>query len=215
MAEFRPYGKTPRLNRDIIITEKIDGTNAGIHVEELVPFDTSVDWTDERGVTHVSWCDNAVRVSAQSRNRLIFPGKTTDNAGFAGWVEENKRALAELLGKGLHFGEWFGPGVQGHGYGRDAKAFALFNPDRYDANALMDAQDAGVNIETVPVLYDGPFLQDAIEEAVSFLRRRGSQVWGAQGLEAEGVIVFHTASRQVYKVLCKNDDLPKSLAAVA
>lgn len=215
MTEFTPYGKTPRLNRDIIITEKIDGTNAGIRIEQVEePFsqnETSLGasfWPGTgEGPTHYA-------VTAQSRNRIITPnhdGQSTDNAGFAAWVYEHAGVLIPALGVGMHFGEWFGKGVNGHGYGQD-KMFALFNPDRYDQEALGQARQDGVNIDTVPVLYRGPFLQDAIEDAVAYLRREGSQVFGAEGMEAEGVIVFHSASRQVYKVLCKNDDIPKSYA---
>ena len=32
---FVEFRKIPRLNRDIIITEKIDGTNASIVIEEV------------------------------------------------------------------------------------------------------------------------------------------------------------------------------------
>ena len=50
--EFRAWPKTPRLNgASMVITEKIDGTNACIIVTE-----------DGR------------RIGAQSRNRLISPG---------------------------------------------------------------------------------------------------------------------------------------------
>lgn len=62
--EFREWPKTPRLYRDVAITEKIDGTNAAIHVD------------GESG-----------RVAAQSRRRLITPDD--DNYGFAGWVRRN------------------------------------------------------------------------------------------------------------------------------
>ena len=30
--EFQGFGKIPRLNRDIVITEKIDGSNAAIGI---------------------------------------------------------------------------------------------------------------------------------------------------------------------------------------
>lgn len=30
--EFQPWPKIARLNRDIVITEKIDGTNAAVHI---------------------------------------------------------------------------------------------------------------------------------------------------------------------------------------
>jgi len=32
--EFLPFGKIPRLLRDIIITEKLDGTNASVTITE-------------------------------------------------------------------------------------------------------------------------------------------------------------------------------------
>lgn len=32
VTQFQKYPKTPRLNRNCVITEKIDGTNSGIHV---------------------------------------------------------------------------------------------------------------------------------------------------------------------------------------
>ena len=34
VPEFKPWPKIPRLRRSIVITEKIDGTNAIIHVAE-------------------------------------------------------------------------------------------------------------------------------------------------------------------------------------
>lgn len=102
-VEFREFPKIPRLNRDVIITEKIDGTNAAVVV------------TDGG-------------VYAQSRKRIITPGD--DNFGFAGWVAQNAEALASVLGPGWHYGEWYGLGIQ-RGYGLTERRFALFNPDRY------------------------------------------------------------------------------------
>ena len=103
---FEAWPKIARLNRDCIITEKIDGTNAAVIV------------TDDG------------RVGAQSRTRLITPGD--DNFGFARWVHENADALAATLGPGRHFGEWWGQGIQ-RKYGLDHKRFSLFNVNRYDA----------------------------------------------------------------------------------
>jgi hypothetical protein len=60
---FHPFGKVPRLLSDIVVTEKIDGTNGAIVVSE----------------------DG--KVYAQSRNRVISPDD--DNYGFAKWVERN------------------------------------------------------------------------------------------------------------------------------
>lgn len=104
MIEFKPWPKTPRLFRDIVVTEKIDGTNAAIII-------------DEEG-----------NVGAQSRNRLITP--EADNFGFAGWVSRNATALLEHLGPGYHYGEWWGNGIQ-RGYDQSEKHFSLFNTHRF------------------------------------------------------------------------------------
>src|ERR1035437_6203226 len=100
------FPKIARLNRDIVITEKIDGTNAAIGIVEA-PFTVS----DGEGGPEF----RGYRVYAQSRNRIITPGK--DNAGFAAWVESIKDIAIEVLGPGLHFGEWWGNGIQ-RGYGQ-------------------------------------------------------------------------------------------------
>jgi hypothetical protein len=101
--EFQGWPKTPRLFRDIVVTEKIDGTNAAIII------------TDDG-------------VGAQSRKRLIDP--ESDNFGFAQWVWDNSDDLVRLLGPGRHFGEWWGKGIQ-RGYGLDERRFSLFNTGRY------------------------------------------------------------------------------------
>lgn len=102
--QFQPFPKIPRLSRDIIITEKIDGTNAQIYVAE----------------------DGTVK--AGSRNRWITP--EDDNFGFARWVKNREFELATALGIGRHYGEWWGYGIQ-RGYGLVEKRFTLFNPERY------------------------------------------------------------------------------------
>jgi hypothetical protein len=184
---FQPWPKIARLNRDIVITEKIDGTNSAIHITPS-------------------------KVVAQSRNRLIFPGKDTDNFGFAAWVQEHEQALRSLLGEGLHFGEWWGQGI-GRNYELDHKRFSLFNTAAWGflrrdiTRPALPHDELALGI--VPILYEGPFSQDAINEAVNLLRYAGSQaVPGFQ--HPEGIVVFHTASREMYKVTIEKDDKPKS-----
>lgn len=105
MIEFQPFPKIGRLRRDCLITEKIDGTNAQIIM-------------DEEG-----------NIQAASRNRLIYVGD--DNYGFAAWVDANKADLL-TLGPGRHFGEWWGSGVQrGYGLAKGEKRFSLFNTSRW------------------------------------------------------------------------------------
>lgn len=101
--EFIEFPKMARLSREIIITEKIDGTNACVFVGE----------------------DGTIK--AGSRTRWITP--QDDNFGFAAWVERNADALREL-GPGRHYGEWWGKGIQ-RGYGLTERRFSLFNVSRW------------------------------------------------------------------------------------
>jgi hypothetical protein len=111
VPEFKEFPKIARLNRECIITEKIDGTNGCVVVCE------------DGGV----W--------AQSRNRTL--AHETDPFGFALWVERNKDALRDALGVGYHFGEWWGSGIQRR-YGLTGidKRFSLFNVERWSEVAL-------------------------------------------------------------------------------
>lgn len=101
--EFREFPKIPRLSREIIVTEKIDGTNAQVFIME----------------------DG--QVIAGSRSRYITP--QDDNHGFAAWVETHHEELLQL-GPGRHFGEWWGSGIQ-RNYGLKEKRFSLFNVHRW------------------------------------------------------------------------------------
>lgn len=104
LGEFREFPKIPRLSRECIVTEKIDGTNASVYVAE----------------------DGTVR--AGSRTRWITP--SDDNHGFAAWVSDHAGELRSGLGAGHHFGEWWGCGIQ-RGYGLTEKRFSLFNVSRW------------------------------------------------------------------------------------
>ena len=100
---FLPFAKMARFSREIVITEKIDGTNAQIYIGENGEFLTG------------------------SRNRWITP--EDDNFGFAKWARDNRDELMQL-GSGRHFGEWWGLGVQ-RGYGLKERRFSLFNTARW------------------------------------------------------------------------------------
>jgi hypothetical protein len=101
--EFQEFPKMARLSRRVIITEKIDGTNAQVCITE----------------------NGEVRFG--SRTRWITPDD--DNFGFARWATENLDELMKL-GPGRHFGEWWGAGIQ-RGYGLKEKRFSLFNVSRW------------------------------------------------------------------------------------
>lgn len=198
--EFAAWPKTPRLLRDITITEKIDGTNAAIGIVSVeAPLD------DPNIIAHITLgldtdLQRMYAVYAQSRTRLITPGKLTDNYGFAGWVGRNAHELVELLGEGLHYGEWWGNGIQ-RGYGMTEKWFSLFNTARF--HGFEERTD--LNIRAVPVLYQGPHDTNAINDAMTRLREHGS-VAAPGFMNPEGICVYHAASRTISKVtLDKND----------
>lgn len=195
-VDFQKFPKIARLNRDIIITEKIDGTNAQILIEhvDLVPPDTNEDL--------LMRVDDFVLI-AGSRRRWLTP--TKDHFGFREWVNENKEELVQL-GPGRHFGEWWGQGIQ-RKYGMHKKVFSLFNTHRwlYDRPACCDV---------VPVLYEGPFDQQAIRDTVLKLSQDGSSAarkYHDLSTKAEGVVVFHKHANQLFKVTIENDEIPKSL----
>jgi hypothetical protein len=126
LPEFKPYPKIARLRREILITEKIDGTNAIIHVPE----------------------DPTGPVLAGSRTRWLTPN-SKDNFGFAAWVALHAEAL-RVLGPGYHYGEWWGAGIQRR-YGLTEKRFSLFAVDRWGDGRQPRPACCGV----VPALWRG------------------------------------------------------------
>ena len=97
---FQPFQKIARYSRLCTITEKIDGTNASIWIDDL-----------------------STEFRTASRTKWITP--EDDNAGFSRWAYEHKEELMQL-GPGHHFGEWWGQGIQRR-YAQTRKRFSLFN----------------------------------------------------------------------------------------
>jgi len=106
--EFVEFPKIARLSREILITEKIDGTNAQVYIGEDGTFLTG------------------------SRSRWITP--EDDNFGFSRWAHDHKEELLKL-GPGSHFGEWWGAGIQRR-YGLTEKRWSLFNTTRWTPETL-------------------------------------------------------------------------------
>ena len=211
--KFEAFQKIPRLKKECVITEKLDGTNAQIFIHNWdtfsseyfanIPEDCSftpgqllekahLAWdeeTDKNGAMYeVAWGkDWLVRVG--SRNRYL--NAKEDNYGFYRWVDQN---LAELLklGPGRHFGEWWGYGIQRQ-YGLAEKRFSLFNTGRWNEDATLPAV-----CHVVPVLYKGDFDTGTVDGVMRTLKLNGSKA--APGfMNPEGVIIYHAASRQLFK----------------
>lgn len=195
--EFEPWQKIARLNREIVITEKIDGTNAAI---VIVPKgDIDFDGHYHQLIAEV----DDFFVFAQSRTRFITP--LDDNYGFAKWVAANAPTLVEYLGEGRHYGEWWGAGIQRkYGFIGSDKRFSLFNVARWGD---IDVNDI-VGLHVVPMLYRGQFDTWVVDSVMRELRRYGS-VAAPGFMRPEGVVIYHTAARQLFKVTLEGDDAPK------
>ena len=199
--EFTPFAKIPRLNRECVITEKIDGTNAQVFIIREAEALCQEGWINPTAIA--TWAHDGVvtEVFAGSRTRWVTP--ISDNAGFAKWVSANAEQLKEELGPGQHFGEWWGNGIQrGYGLSNGDKRFSLFNVGRWNLDNVPSC--CGV----VPVLYRGPFNTDAVNDALESLWKHGS--YAVEGYNrSEGIVIYHEHSKSYFKVTLENDEMSK------
>lgn len=192
MSEFPEFKKIPRLSRECVITEKIDGTNGLIGITyEKDPdiYSVPLAVVDE------------FAIHAGSKSRWLDTSKTGDNYGFAKWVLENAEELVKL-GPGLHYGEWWGRGIQ-RNYGLSERRFSLFNTNRWSS------ADRPSCCDVVPILYQGEFDTDEVDYALTLLIDKGSMVspgWSTP----EGVIIYHIAANQYFKKTIEKDDERKT-----
>jgi len=182
MPEFIAFPKIARLAREIIVTEKIDGTNGVIYVGE----------------------DGEIVVGSRRQWIATRAKGGADNFGFASWAEQHADEL-RTLGPGRHYGEWWGSGIQrGYGLPKGEKRFSLFNVARWDEN-FPGALPRPACCHVVPVLYRGPFLTEAIEAELEDLKDGGSRA--APGfMKPEGVVIFHPQGNVGFKKTIEKDD---------
>jgi len=150
----------------------------------------------------IYWDEDMETMLIGSRKRWIVPGN--DNFGFATWATDNQTDLRKL-GPGHHYGEWWGQGIQ-RKYNMDHKVFSLFNSYRW-----ADPTVRPYCCSVVPVLFEGPFCDNAIEAALDNLRLYGS-IASHGFMDPEGIVVWHEAARQLFKVTLENDEVPKWIA---
>jgi hypothetical protein len=183
VSDYPKFKPIPRRYRDITITEKIDGTNG------LICIDANT--------------SHGFIVAAGSRNRWLT--LSDDNHGFARWVFDNEYTLINDLGEGMHYGEWWGSGInRGYGLAKGERRFSLFNTSRW-TGASFQTPDLGA----VPVLAESVENTDThIGWALSTLRGAGS--CAAPGfMNPEGIIIWHNQARFYEKVTLENDGIPK------
>jgi len=195
--EFRTFNKISRLSRDIVITEKIDGSNGVIFV------------------------DDKLNILAGSRNRWLWSSIENndiknDNFGFGNWVMENKEELLKL-GKGYHYGEFWGKGIQ-RGYGLLEKRFSLFNTKRWikqdevnpiSFDCLKEKEEFCPDCcSVVPILYEGMFNTSIISSILDELRITGSKA-SPGFMNPEGIVIYHKAGNCYFKKTILNDEKGK------
>lgn len=201
VPEFVSWGKTPRLHRQVVVTEKIDGVNGQLCVT------------------------NDGQLFVGNRHGWILPGDENDTYGFASWAYAHMDELVQGLGPGRHHGEWFGRKIQRH-YNMRTKSFALFNTSRwkddrvtipypYISPQVVDTLLPGRTqvpacCTVVPVLsvmqsFDTELINDLLYQ----LSLDGSVI-APNFMTPEGVIVYHTVSHSLFK-LTLHDDNPKSI----
>jgi hypothetical protein len=171
--KFHAWPKIQRLETlTMVVTEKIDGTNAAVVITEDGDF------------------------YAQSRKRIITPGD--DNYGFARWAADNKDELLKL-GPGVHHGEWWGLGIQ-RGYGLTEKRFSLFNTKRWGGATRTGIHPDGPQCcHVVPVLRVSTFNPAYVTAIAQTLWADGSVA--APGFDRpEGVVAFIPALGSMLKV---------------
>lgn len=187
---FPEFKKIPRLSRECVITEKIDGTNGLIEIIE------------DPGYVILGryFKVGNLLISAGSRSRWLDTSKTGDNYGFAKWVEANAEELVGL-GPGLHYGEWWGHGIQ-RNYGLADRRFSLFNTHRW-------SRDRPLCCDVVPVLWQGEFETRWVDEMLLRMKDKGS--YAAPGfMKPEGIVVYHTAAQTYFKKTIEKDEEPKN-----
>ena len=210
--DFIEFPKMARLSRNVIISEKLDGTNATIYIEE----------SDRCGGFHAGYAlstDNGFALFAGSKNRWINP--ENDNYGFARWCKQNSEDLFEL-GPGWHRGEWWGQGIQ-RGYGLTEKRYSLFNADRWcsygkepqqrhtnDPRVVKMQDVAPACCHVVPVLHQGIFDTTDASNVLNVLKRDGSRAVPGF-MRPEGIVIWHTAGQVSFKKTIEKDESPKSL----
>ena len=204
MMDFVGFPKIARLSREMIITEKIDGTSGCVCIVEQ-------DGYEAEGAVYQS---DGLAMYVGSRKRWITP--KTDNHGFAAWAHEHGDELL-ALGPGRHFGEWWGQGIQ-RGYGLKEKRFSLFNVTRWclhdnepqrivtgDPRQEKYQEKLPACCGLVPILSRGSFSTLLALAALEDLERHGS--YAVPGfLQPEGIVVYHVAGNVCFKKTIVGDE---------
>lgn len=211
--EFQEFPKMARLSREMIVTEKIDGTNAQVHIVGNPDGFYTEKYPDASVIAKGTCGGEPAVILAGSRSRYITP--QDDNFGFAAWVRDHAQELFGL-GFGRHFGEWWGAGIQ-RKYGLQERRWSLFNVSRWclHGQSPQRVPSADPRIEKyqeplpeccglVPVLHRGRFSVLQCDMALDELMIGGSKAEPGF-MNPEGIVVFHIAGNVGFKKTLGSD----------
>ncbi len=191
---------------EVVVTEKIHGTNC--RVGFVVKPTEQEDLTEYVGVFHVDDAKEElemVRMAGSRGLRRKEPedaGAMRNNTYWFPWTIEGVEALLKDLflqghDQAILYGEIFGASIQSYNYGHPGIAFRAFDL-MVDGNFVnydeFIAQCETHGIETVPLLYRGPFSLATIKE----LSDGESLIGGKHG--REGVVVKSAQERTDTKI---------------
>lgn len=171
--------KVHRYSRPVVVTEKIDGTQGTIIIER-----------------HDDIAGYDITVKSKGGHCLTVE---KDNYGFCRWVFDHQHELIDLLGEGIHVGEWWGKKIQ-RGYNQTERHFSLFNTKRW-RNVQEESNDL---VRCVPVLWEGNFDDLDIKCLMHVLKKSGSLA--ALGFNnPEGIVIYHTVADVMFKKTFEHD----------
>lgn len=218
--DFEAFDKIPRLSREVIVTEKVDGTNGVIGIERLTdtPSPNRADAVFQGPITsdvYVIFDHHLYLVQPGSRSRWL--SEREDNFGFWKFVWENAMELVIKLGEGRHYGEWYGSGVNGNKYNLPPgeKRFMLFNTERWSGEASRPPC-----CEVSTVLFRGQFdelmgpaytgCDCCYDNSVLDGILQGLALYGSRHVigsaYSEGAIIFHHAGNLLFKKTILKDE---------
>lgn len=209
MLKLKPWNRIPWLFSDVILTEKLDGHTAMIHIERVKrlprsrvslvrPTDVVVshpakmdDYTGKTARTEV-W-----RVWAQNQVRPLQVNH--DMSGLAAWVDRHAAELVRVLGPGVHSGTWWGYKIRrGYGLFPDDRRFSLFNTERW--SHLNGTQVPG--LYCAPILWQDTLGPDTLKQFLRVLDRASKMSAAVPGWECpQGVILYHRDGNMMFQYL--------------
>lgn len=209
--EFKAFNKIPRLSREVIITEKIDGTNGIVGI--WMRNELSQEELDNPKFPYMSVTKDGLDYVIIAGSRTKWIDIHNDNAGFGRWVSDNREELIKL-GVGYHYGEWWGQKIQ-RGYDLKEKRFSLFNTSIWTSEWNKSWENKGDNLcleipicDVVPILGRGEFDTELVNTCLNALIDNGS--FANPGfMKPEGIVIYHVPSGFMFKKTIEKDEAPK------